>query len=185
MRTQPLYPIGISSWEDVGFQVEGFGPGSTLELRVMDEDGQNQLYPTSGSIDILSMGGDSIDEEFYDHYHAFSGDWTSVDTGLDGPVIMEVYLTRAQEDMPAILEISLNYTVSFPTHYELTNQLHVVHIDNLTMTSSGFQLIDYKAWGSLIVGPIEKEDQWCDIIGVSLSSYSQKISSKTLHSHWG
>ncbi|MGA1794143.1 MAG: hypothetical protein ACMUHM_09340, partial [Thermoplasmatota archaeon] len=175
MTTGPLSPLGISSWDDFGFNIEGFGPGSSLEMRILQDDGSTQIFPASGYLDVLSLESGSIHGVAYSRYGKFSGGWTSGENIVD-PIIVEVRATRSDIDFPAVLGIVMNHTNDFPIIEPLTSRDHVASIKNMTYTPSGITLQDLRSKGEIVIGPLETEDLWCDVVGISTYANSPKVS---------
>ncbi|MGA1820442.1 MAG: hypothetical protein ACMUHU_05470 [Thermoplasmatota archaeon] len=175
MTTGPISPLGLSSWDDFGFLVDGFGPGSSLEMRVMGGDGTTQLFPSTGYLDILSLDGGSIAGVAYSCAGRFSGAWASGETLAD-IIILEVRAARSGSEFPAILEIALNHTNGFPFIEPLTRRDHVASITNMTYTPGGITLQDLRSKGEIVIGPLEREGDWCDVVGIATYSNSPKVS---------
>ncbi|MBN1539979.1 MAG: hypothetical protein JW939_07530, partial [Candidatus Thermoplasmatota archaeon] len=175
MISHPVSPMGISSWDDFGFDVEGFGAGSELNMRIFDKDGITQLFPASGYLDVLSLGPGHIEGIDQSHYGRFSGDWTSGGTLVES-IILDITAKRAPEDLPGIMSITLNHTNSFPINESLMTSVHVVSITNMTYTASGYTLQDQRTEGRLVIGPLEMENGWCDVMGIDAYSSSDDAS---------
>ncbi|MGA1866740.1 MAG: hypothetical protein ACMUFK_04655 [Thermoplasmatota archaeon] len=175
MTSHPVSPMGISSWDDFGFNVEGFGPGSELNMRILEKDGVTQLFPASGYLDVLSLGPGQIEGTVQSNYGSFSGYWTSGDTLVES-IILDISAERAPEEMPGILSITLNHTNSFPINESLMTSVHVASATNMTYTVNGFTLQDQRTKGQLVIGPIEMEDGWCDVVGIDAHSSSKDVS---------
>lgn len=175
ITSSPFSPMGLSSWMDFGFRVEGFGPGSELQMRILGEDGVTKLFPASDHLDVLSLASGSIDGTGYNHFGRFSGEWTSGDD-LAECVVLDITASRSSGEFPAILSIVLNHTNSFPIDETLTTSRHIASMMNMTYTSKGITLMDSKPIGQLVIGPLEMEDGWCDMVGIGTYANSHKVS---------
>ncbi|MGA1848174.1 MAG: hypothetical protein ACMUHB_02435, partial [Thermoplasmatota archaeon] len=174
MRTVLLEPIGLSSWNDIGLKVDGFDDGCRLDIRVLDGSDDTQLFPGVGMEDVLSYPGGIIEGRPYDHKLPLTGSWRE-GAGLVGGVKLEIYVERIEGCSPAILSIALNHSSSLTFSENMVDPLHIMALSNCTITSSGVTLNDYKNKGEFIYGPVEMEDEWCDVIGMKASSQSLKV----------
>ena len=173
MVSDPITPMGVWSWESIGFDVQGIESGTTISFRIMDRSG-GQLFPSSGWGDVLAHGEGQIAGHDMDHLIPMEGAWSDPGTGTDS-IYFELMIERNIDDDPVISMIGVDHSTIFPVVESTARGFHVHSIDNMTLTSKGIELNADQPIGSVILGPLRKETIWADVMTVRLHSFSNKI----------
>ena len=169
LRTAPLSPMGVRSWDSIGFSNSGFGNGGTFTFVVIDPSTATQLYPATGSEDILSLPPGMIDGRSCDAVSGLSGAW-SAGPGLIGTIVVEVSATRGDLTDPSLYEILINFTAGFPITEDFSVRSHTVHMENCTLTSDGLALNRTRTRGVAFIGPVYGELPWPDVLSIMMTS---------------
>ncbi len=173
MVSDPITPMGIWSWESMGFDVQGIDHGTTISFRILDRPGV-QLFPSSGWEQITSHGMGQIAGYDLDHLIQVEGVWSEPGTAIDS-IYFEIMIDRNIDDDPVISMIGVDHTTIFPVVESTARGFHVHSIDNMTLTSKGIELDTHRPLGSIILGPLSRETIWADVMTVRLHSFSNKI----------
>lgn len=174
ISTTPLSPLGISSWDDVGFQITGLGSGAFAGVKIWNRDMTVQLHPETGWTDMGSLEGGKINGKEVDVYLDLEGGWTE-GIDLQGSIRIELYLERSGEQAPAVSGMLVNYSTSFPFSTGFDRIENIVLTSNCTKTGSGYMLTDGSLEGHVIIGPFEIEEDWCDTISFSASAITNRV----------
>ena len=175
LRTVLIRPVGLRSWNDIGLNVDGFDEGCGLNLRVLDGSDDSQLFPETGMEDMLSYPAGNIEGPTYSHALPLAGAWTGGASLVRG-IKLEIQVERVIDSDPAILSIVINHSSSMIFSEEIADPEHISMLSNCSVTGSGVRLDDYSNRGEFVYGPVEKEDEWCDVLGIDVSSQSVKVS---------
>ena len=174
LMTVPFSPMGLHSWDAVGFNIEGGGSGADISFRVLDSEGM-QLFPESGMEEVLPHDGGEAASRQVDHLIEFNGTWTTP-SGPDSSVSLDVMVRTIPGDGIAISGIILDYTSSFPVRVGADGVWHLEMVDNISVTGKGLELAGISQSGSVIIGPLTRETSWPDVITVRLRAFSSKVS---------
>ncbi len=174
MVTGPLTPMGLKSWDDIGLDVVGYTPGTFVGLRILNREMTLQLYPGTGWLDLSELQEGDINGRHFSSMGMLSGGWTS-GPDLSSSIRIELRLQRSEEQAPAVSRIYLNYTTAFPFTSQLGFPENIVSAVNCSATGNGYMLDNGKAKGEIVIGPIEKEEDWCDIISFRASSITSRV----------
>ncbi|MEA3558978.1 MAG: hypothetical protein U9R75_06965 [Candidatus Thermoplasmatota archaeon] len=174
MLTVPLSPMGVNSWNDIGLDVYGNGPGSFCGMRIWNRHGNAQLFPETGWFDLSTLDGGQLNDISFRSIGQLTGDWRS-GAGLQGSIRLEFRIVRSEDNIPAISRILLNYSTAFPFSDNLQLGENIPGVVNCSKTGSGYMLDDGHTSGEIIIGPVEKELEWCDLISIKTSSISSKV----------
>ncbi|MFW3146092.1 MAG: hypothetical protein ACMUIE_04695 [Thermoplasmatota archaeon] len=174
LLTDSFSPMGLQSWDDIGIDIDGLTGGCSLMMRVLDDDASIQLYPPSGWIDVGGLGGGIIHGTGYNKVAEFSGGWSK---GLDlrKGISLEFSMDRVDGCDPSIKRIALNYTTSFPFLEDMTMTDHIFRMVNCHREPGGIALDDGRFSGSVILGPVHREELWCDLITIKTSAISNRV----------
>lgn len=171
--TKPLSPVGVSSWDSIGFNIAGVGIGTRVQFRLLNLSGGN-VYPGSGFEDISDLSNGTIHDIPVSKFIPLDNIRTGPDT-RERSIKVEIVIDRDIEDVPVIVNFILDFQVKYPFRLVLDEDLYLNSYNNLTIEENGLTLERLSSKGTFVMGPVWREDDWPDILDVRLGAFSTRI----------
>ncbi|MCK5772452.1 MAG: hypothetical protein KAH57_01560 [Thermoplasmata archaeon] len=169
LRTIPLTSAGLSSWIDLGIELEGLGDLGSVQYRVMSGRTGDQIHPPFGYIDITHAGAGMIDGREYDIVTDLEGDWTEGAALVDN-IIIDLHLGRDPDHQMTFIGMVVNFSTSFPMDINISGGDLVALSQNCDVTPGGVVLDSSFASGIVVIGPIIADSEWPDVLGIAVTS---------------
>ena len=165
IRTKPIVPIGICSWDDFGISVSPITNNSSVSFRILSLN-YSQLFPQVGFYNIMNSSPGRMENIYYTYVKRLEGVWHNGSRVAPG-IILEIQIERASADANiAIYGFVINFTVTYPVIERFHLSQHVFLMENCRITSQGLELPRGEPEGTAILGPLMKEanSTWPDVL---------------------
>mgnify|MGYP006286006887 CR=1 FL=1 len=169
----PLSPVGLVSWDDIGFSFMGLSKGGRFDFRILSAEDNNQIYPDRGFVNALELDEGFINSRFHDHVVALNGSWTIGD-GIEDRIRIEIEISRDPSERFELYSVVMNYSVDYPYVDQFRIPEHLLSMNGCQISEGGLVINDEILHGEFIYGPIEGDPDLPDHVYLTCTALTDR-----------